>query len=230
MTQRLKALLPLSGAVGLLAFLWLEVSLNFSFHWVSDGDLGIGLALPASFHLVPPAAFVSWAMFFAAGGDRAAAVKVAIASAVGAGGGLVLMWVAPSLAGLPDFWGIAVTAGVLALIVTAAGCVEEWYFIPAAFGGFATIVFWWIATGMDGWAEAGGGVGNSVDALARPETAGSGAFGGVLSTPVLGVFGSCLASLVCGVVLGLVSAWIAGLLTSVLPGRKPEAVRTAPTA
>lgn len=214
MTQRLKALLPLSLAVGLLAFIWLEVSLNFSFHWFSDGDLGIGLALPNNFHFVPPAAFVSWAMFFAAGADRAAAAKVAVASTVGAASGLLLMWIAPALAGLPDFWGIAVAAGVLALLVTAAGCAGDWYFIPATFGGFATIVFWWIATGLDGWAEGGGGVGNSVAALGKPETAGSGAFGGVLSTPVEWVFASCLASLLCGVVLGLASAKLASLVVA----------------
>jgi hypothetical protein len=220
MTLRLKALLPLSAAVGLLAFLWLEVSLNFGFHWFSDGDLGVGLSLPSSFHLVPPAAFVSWAMFFAAGGDRGAALKVAVASAVGAGGGLALMWIAPALADLPDFWGIAATAGVLALVVTAAGCAEDVYFIPAAFGGFATIVFWWIATGLDGWAEGGGGTGG-VGGLARPETAGSGAFAGVLSTPVVWVFASCLVSLLCGVLLGLLSARTAALFTSVLEGRRP---------
>lgn len=213
MTQRLRALLPLSGAVGLLAFLWLEVSLNFSFHWFSDGDLGIGLALPNNFHLIPPAAFVSWAMFFAAGADRGAAAKVAVASAIGAVSGLLLMWIAPALADLPDFWGIALAAGVLALLVTAAGCIGDWYLIPGAFGGFATIVFWWIATGLDGWAEAGGGVGNSVAALAKPQTAGSGAFGGVLSTPVEWVFVSCLASLLCGVLLGLASVRLADVLT-----------------
>lgn len=229
MTQRLKALLPLSGAVGLLAFLWLEVSLNFSFHWLSDGDLGIGLALPNNFHLVPPAAFVSWAMFFAAGADRAAAAKVAVASAVGAVSGLLLMWIAPALAGLPDFWGIAVAAGVLALLVTAAACSGDWYFIPGTFGGFATIVFWWIATGLDGWAEGGGGVGNSVPALGNPETAGSGAFGGVLSTPVEWVFASCLGSLLCGVLLGLASAKLASLFAAADADTAPNSTE-APTA
>lgn len=226
MTLRLKALLPLSAAVGLLAFLWLEVSLNFGFHWFSDGDLGIGLSLPSSFHLVPPAAFVSWAMFFAAGADRTAALKVAVASTVGAAGGLALMWIAPMLADLPDFWGIAATAGVLAFVVTAAGCAEDAYFIPAAFGGFATIVFWWIATGMDGWAEGGGGKGG-IGGLADPATAGSGAFGGVLSTPAAWVFASCLASLLCGVLLGLLSAWTSARLTSAVAGRRPAPRRVA---
>lgn len=230
MTQRLKSLLPLSIAVGLLAFLWLEVSLNFSFHWFSDGDLGIGLSLPHNFHLIPPAAFVSWAMFFAAGADRAAAGKVAIASVIGAFSGLLLMWISPAVADLPDFWGIAATAGVLALVVTASGSLGDWYFIPGTFGGFATIVFWWIATGLDGWAEGGGGAGNSVEALGDPATAGSGAFGGVLSTPIEWVFLSCVATLLCGVLLGLASARLAGVLAAVLPAPSQAESVPAPSA
>lgn len=226
MSQRLKSLLPLSGAIGLLAFAWLEISLNFSFHWVTAGALGNGLSLPTSFHLVPPAAFVSWAMVFAAGADAAATRKVAIASTVGAFAGLLLMWIAPALAGLPDFWSIAVTAGALAFVVVAAGCLGDWYFIPGTFGGFATIVFWWIATGMDGWATNGGGVGNSVSALGSPATAGTGAFGGVLSTPVLGVFASCVVTLLCGALLGLMSTKLAGLLAALVePAKQPEHAR-----
>lgn len=60
-----------------------------------------------------------------------------------------------------------------------------------------------------GWAENGGGVGNNLAELAKPETAGSGAFGGVLSTPVEWVFASTLASLACGVLLGVLSVKLA---------------------
>ena len=70
--NRLKSTLPLALVIGVLAFLWCEFALNFTFHWVTDGDLGNGLALPSNFHLVVPAAFVSWGFFFAAGGDRSA--------------------------------------------------------------------------------------------------------------------------------------------------------------
>ncbi len=72
-----------------------------------------------------------------------------------------------------------------AVLVLLAG-LGDWYFIPATFGAFASVVFWWLATGLDGWAEKGGGVGNSVKALGDPATAGAGAFGGVLSTPMSG--------------------------------------------
>jgi len=215
MFQRLRTLLPLGIAIGLLAFGWLEVSLNFSFHWVTAGDLGNGLSLPRSLHLVPPAAFVSWAMFFAAGGDAAATLKVAVSSTVGAVAGLLLMVISPALARLPDFWSIALAGGVLAFVVVVAGCAGDWYFIPGTFGGFATIVFWWIATGMDGWAKGGGGVGNSVEALGKPATAGFGAFGGVLSTPMAGVFVSCLVTLLCGALLGLASTKLAAALAAV---------------
>lgn len=224
MGQRLRAVLPLGLAVGILAFAWLEVSLNFSFHWFSDGDLGIGLALPQNFHLVPPAAFVSWAMFFAAGAGGAAAARVVVASTVGAVAGLLLMWLAPAFAELPDFWGISLVAGLLGLLVVAAACLGDWYFTPAVFGGFASIVFWWIATGLDGWAPGGGGTGNSVAALGKPETAGSGAFGGVISTPVEWVFASVAISLACGVLLGVLSVKLAGSLGSITAAQRPDAV------
>jgi hypothetical protein len=221
MMQRLKAPLPLAAAVGVLVFVWLEVSLNFTFHWVTAGDLGNGLALPGNFHLVAPAAFIPWAMFFAAGATTTAAVRVATASTAGAVGGLVLMLVAPKVADLPDFWGIAVTASAIGVLVVLASAIGEAYYTPAVFGGFASVVFWWIATGLDGWAPGGGGVGNSVAALAKPETAGAGAFGGVLSTPAEWVFVSSLVSLLAGVLLGLASVKLAGLLT-------PAGSRTEP--
>lgn len=213
MSERLKGTIPLAVAVGILAFLWLEISLNFSFHWVTNGDLGNGLALPASLHLVAPAAFISWAMFFAAGADGSAAAKVAFGSAVGSAAALCLMYVAPAVADIPDFWGIALTASVIAAAVVLASSFGTFYFAPAVFGGFAAVVFWWMATGLDGWAPDGGGVGNSVEALSKPETAGAGAFGGVLSTPVEWVFVSVLLSLVAGVVLGQGSVKLAALLT-----------------
>ena len=73
MTERIKATLPLAIAIGVLAFAWTEFSLNFTFHWFTAGDLGNGLALPNNFHLILPAAFVSWGFFFAAGADNASA-------------------------------------------------------------------------------------------------------------------------------------------------------------
>ena len=219
MLERAKASIPLALVIAVLALLWVEFSLNFTFHWVTDGDLGIGLSLPSNFHLIVPAAFVSWGFFFAAGADRAALSKVTIASVVGTVGGLLLMVIAPKVADLPDFWGIAVTVAVLAFIVVIATAMGDWYYVPAVFGAFAATVFWWIATGLDGWAKNGGGVGNSVAALGKPATAGSGAFGGVLSTPVAWVFVDTLVTLLIGCVLGVVSV----KLTALFPARTAPA-------
>lgn len=137
------------------------------------------------------------------------------------------MWIAPALAGLPDFWGIAVAAGVLVLLVTQQAAAVTGT-SSRHVGGFATIVFWWIATGLDGWAEGGGGVGNSVPALGNPETAGSGAFGGVLSTPVEWVFASCLGSLLCGILLGLACAQLASLFATAETAPNSTEERAAP--
>lgn len=230
MAQPIRAVLPLSLAVALLAFAWVELSLNFTFQWFTDGDLGIGLSLPSNFHLIAPAAFVSWAVFFAAGADALAARTALIASAIGACGGFLLMALAPQVADLPDFWGIAAVTGVVSFAVVAASSLGDWYFTPGVFGGFASIVFWWIATGLDGWAENGGGVGNDVTALSKPETAGTGAFGGVLSTPIEWVFASILASLACGVLLGVLSVRLAAALDTILYRKSPPASLPAKSA
>ena len=100
------------------------------------------------------------------------------------------MVLAPQIADLPDFWGIALVVAVAAFVVVVASALGDWYYVPGIFGAFAATIFWWIATGLDNWAPFGGGVGNSVAALGKPATAGAGAFGGVLSTPYrLGVGG-----------------------------------------
>ena len=229
MAARLKAFLPLTLVIGVLAFLWCEFALNFSFHWVSDGDLGNGLDLPASFHLVVPAAFVAWGMFFAAGGDDAALGKVAIANVFGCCAALAMIFLAKETAQLPDFWGISLWVGVTAAALVILGGLGSWYFIPATFGAFASVVFWWLATGADGWAPGGGGVGNSVEALADPKTAGLGAFAGVVSTPYGWVFVNILVSLTCGAALGWLSAKIAAAITpKERPARAEAEVREAP--
>ena len=211
MAEKLKQSLPLAVAFGVLAFGWIEVALNFSFHWNSNGDLGNGLGLPANFHLVAPAAFITWGLVFAAGADAAAVGKVALASTIGAVAGLVLMVVAPATAALPDFWGIALWVGVLGFGAVVLS-IFTWYYAPAALTAFAAIVFWWTATGLDGWAENGGGVGGGLKSLADPTTAGTGAFGGVLSTPHLWVWVSCTVSLLAGCLLAYLNATLAGLV------------------
>jgi hypothetical protein len=152
MVDKLKQAVPLAVAFGVLAFAWIEISLNFSFHWFDNGDLGNGLGLPANFHLVAPAAFITWALFFAAGADMAAATKVAIATVIGATAGLVLMVASPATADLPDFWGIAVWVGILGFGAVILS-VFDWYYAPASLAAFTAVGFWWLVTGMDGWAE-----------------------------------------------------------------------------
>jgi hypothetical protein len=179
---------------------------------VTDGDLGNGLELPANFYLVVPAAFVAWGMFFAAGGDNAAFAKVGIANVFGCAAALIMIILANATADLPDFWGISLWVGVMAGVLVALAALGDWYYIPATFGAFASVVFWWLATGLDGWAKDGGGVGNSVKALGDPATAGLGAFAGVLSTPYIWVSINILVTLTIGVALGLASAKIAAAI------------------
>jgi hypothetical protein len=213
MIGRIKTTLPLAVVIGVLALLWTDVALNFTFHWVTDGDLGNGLSLPSNFHLVVPAAFVAWGFFFAAGADTAAFVKVVIASIVGGLAALGAMAAASATADLPDFWGIALWVGIFATVLVMLSVLGDWHYVPATFGAFASVFFWWTATGLDYWAPDGGGVGNSLKALADPATAGAGAFGGVISAPFGYVWLSITVSLLCGCVLGLLSVKLTALVT-----------------
>jgi hypothetical protein len=213
MAARMKGLVPLALTIAVLAFLYVEVALNFTFHWATDGDLGNGLALPKNFHLVAPAAFVAWGMFFAAGGDNAAFTKVGVGNVFGTVAALIMIILAAATADLPDFWGISLWVGIMAAVLVLLGALGDWYFIPATFAAFACVVFWWIATGLDGWADKGGGVGNSVKALGAPATAGAGAFGGVISTPYGWVFVNVLVTLTIGALLGLTSAKVSAAVS-----------------
>lgn len=212
MSSRIKALLPLAVAVAVLTFMWLEVSLNFTFHWVTDGDLGIGLSLPSNFHLVPLAAFVSWAVFFAAGATRRAFTTSALAVTIGAVGALVLMLVAPMVADLPDFWGIASVAAVIALVVILASAAGDLYFTLGVFGGFASVVLWWVRRAWTGGprtvAVSGTACRPSVTRR-RPTAARSVAS----SRHRRCVFASSTVTLLCGCVLGIASVTLAGVLT-----------------
>lgn len=213
MTGRIKSAMPLALVIGVLAVVWTDVALNFTFHWVTDGDLGNGLSLPSNFHLVVPAAFVSWGFFFAAGADKAAFVKVVIASVVGGLAALGAMLGASATAPLPDFWGIALFVGIFAVVLVLMSALGDWHYVPATFGAFASVFFWWTATGLDYWAPDGGGIGNSLNSLADPATAGAGAFGGAISTPVEFVWINITISLLCGCVLGLLSVRLTALVT-----------------
>jgi hypothetical protein len=212
MNEKLKGTAPVALAVGLVAFVYLEFALNFTFHWVTEGNLGNGLSLPAHFHLAVPAAFVAWGMFFVLGADIGAARKVAVNSAIGCLACLVLMIVVTNTKGLPDFWMISLTTGVLGFVLVMMG-VMSWVNVPTIFTAFASAVFWWTATGLDGWAPHGGGIGKSLAALSKPATAGAGAFGGVISTPMGWVVLNVFVTLVLGVGCGLASVKLAAVFT-----------------
>ena len=152
MGARAKAILPLGVVIGVLSFGWCEVSLNSQFHWITNGDLGVGLALPANFQLIVWIAFVSWGLFFAAGGDTAAFGKIAIASIFGSVAALVTFAVAPKIADLPDFWGISLMVGVMAFILVAILIAGDWYYVAGTFPAFAACFGW---VGCDGHRQLG---------------------------------------------------------------------------
>ena len=131
-----------------------------------------------------------------AGGDNAAFGKVVIASIFGSVAALVTFAVAPKIADLPDFWGISLMVGIMAFVLVAILIAGDWYYVAGTFPAFAASFGWWVSTGLDNWAPNGGGVGSGLSSLSDPATAGSGAFGGVLSTPFGWVWISALATLI----------------------------------
>lgn len=213
MNERLKGTVPLALTIAVLAGIFTWATLNFNFHWLTDGDLGNGLELPKNFHLAIPAGFIAWGFYFAAGGGASGAGKVLISSFIGATGALVTMWLSGATAELPDLWSIALWVGIPAFVVVMLAALGDWYFVPAAFGGYASTLFWWIATGLDNWAPGGGGVGNSLEALGDPATAGAGAFGGVISTPFGWVYLNTIVTLALGVLFGLLTTAIVSAMT-----------------
>ena len=110
-------------AVGLLAGIWTFVSVEVTLlTWV---------------------AFVFWALFFAAGGDRAATVRTAAPALAGVGWG----WAAGAV--YTHLWsstlGLSVIVAVLALVLCLQAAVDLLSFIPAAFAGTAV----YFGTGFD---------------------------------------------------------------------------------
>jgi Protein of unknown function (DUF1097) len=231
MSARAKAITPLAVVIGILSFLWTELSLNFTFHWVTvqdnlqgDGSLG----LPENFHLILPVAFISWGLFFAAGGDNAAFGKIFLATVFGSVAALVTMPLAFKTADAPDFWGISLWVGIAAFVLVMILIAGDWYYVAGTFPCFAAVFAWWIATGLDGWAINGGGTENTVASLAGQDPtvdpfAGFGAFQGVLSTPWAWAWFSVWVTLVCGVILGIVSAKITAAITPKPKAAAPEA-------
>jgi uncharacterized protein DUF1097 len=228
MSARAQTFLPLAVVVAVLAFAWSEVALNAQFHWLTDGNLGTPLGLPGNLQPVVWAAFVSWGIFFAAGGDGPAFGKTVAAVVVGSLAALVVFGVGPAIADVPDFWGISLTVGAMALVMLALGRLGDWYYAAGALPCFAACFGWWVSTGMDNWAPDGGGVGSGPSSLDTPATAGAGALGGLLSTPWAWALVSAAASLLCGAVLGLLSSALSGALTPRAGTRERRARRAAP--
>jgi len=224
MSARAKAIAPLAIVIGILSFLWTELSLNFTFHWVTVQDGANGaLGIPEKFHLILPVAFISWGLFFAAGGDNAAFGKIFIACVFGSVAALITMPLAFKTADAPDFWGISLWVGIFAFILVLILIAGDWYYVAGTFPAFAAVFLWWIATGLDGWVPNGGGVGDKAKALAAADgSAGIGAGGGLLSTPWQWVWFDVFVTLVCGIILGILSAKITAAITP-----KPKAAAEA---
>ena len=84
MSTRVRAIAPLAISIGVVAFLWSEFALNFSFHWVTVQDGVFGkFGLPEHFQLVLLASFVTWGLLFVMGADDAALRKTLIAASTG---------------------------------------------------------------------------------------------------------------------------------------------------
>ncbi len=192
MSARAKAITPLAVVIGILSFLWTEFSLNFTFHWVTVQDELAGdgaFGLPENFHLILPTAFISWGLFFAAGGDNAAFGKIFLATVFGSVAALVTMPLAFKTADAPDFWGIALWVGIFAFVLVMILIAGDWYYVAGTFPCFAAVFLWWIATGLDGYVPNGGGTDNTVEALGDPATAGGSApaFGPALDAVAVGL-------------------------------------------
>ncbi len=211
MGARAKAIFPLALVVGVLSYLWTWFSLNFTFHWVTVAgtDLPGAVGVPQNFHLILPVAFISWGLFFAAGGDNAAFGKIFLAAVFGTVAALITIPLAYQTAMFPDFWGISLWVGVFAFILVLVLVAGDWYYVAGTFPCFAAVFLWWVATGMDGWAPLGADAANGGAGGAM----GLGAFGGLISTPWAWVWFNTFVTLVCGLILGIASGKLAALLT-----------------
>jgi hypothetical protein len=224
MSKRFMASLPLAISIGVVAFLWSEFTLNFNLHWftVADGVFG-KFGLPEKFQLVLPATFVTWGLYYALGANGKALRTTMIASTTGAVGAVVIMTLGPALAGLPSLWGLSPAIAVVGagLVLLSALSSDGSLAAAPAFACAAAVLFWWFATGLDNYVTHGAGP-HTVAALGlalttHPLAAGTGAIGGLLSTPWQWVAISTWVSLLCGPLLGALSRMLAGVPARVVP-------------
>jgi hypothetical protein len=171
--------------------------------------------LPEKFQFVLPASFVTWGLYYMLGSDRTAMRKTLIAATTGTIGAVVIMTLGPSLAGLPSLWGLASAIAIVGggLVLLSAVTEDGSFAAAPAFVCAASVLFWWFATGLDNYVPGGAGP-HTVAALGlaltkHPLAAGTGAVGGLLSTPWQFVALSTWVSLLCGPLLGLVSRMLA---------------------
>jgi hypothetical protein len=216
MSARLKKTAPLAVSIAVVAFLWSEFTLNFNLHWftVADGVFG-KFGLPEKFQLVLPATFVTWGLYFALGANAKALRTTLIACATGTLGAIVIMTLGPSLAALPHLWGIALAIAIVggALELLSSVTDDGSFAAAPAFACAASVLFWWFATGLDNYVAGGKGphtvAGLGLALTTHPLAAGTGAIGGLLSTPWQWVALSTFVSLIVGPVLGVISRRLA---------------------
>jgi hypothetical protein len=220
MSPRLKQAVPLAISIAVVAFVWSELSLNFNLHWftVADGVFG-KFGLPEKFQLVLPATFVTWGLYYALGANRIALRTTLIAATTGTIGAIVIMTLGPALAGLPSLWGIALAIAIVGggLVILAAFTVDGSLAAAPAFVCAAAVLFWWFATGLDNYVPGAAGP-HTVAALGlaltkHPLAAGTGAIGGLFSTPWPFVALSVWVSLLFGPLLGALSHVLAAAPT-----------------
>ena len=121
------------------------------------------------------------------GADNAAIGKTITAAAPARSFAGIAMVLGPMFAESPDFWGLALLIGVTAAgLIVLSTVVADDRFAPApAFCCYASVFFWWIATGLDNFVPDGKGPHTAAAVTAaitdKPLAAGTGAFGGLLS-------------------------------------------------
>ena len=231
MSARAKAIFPLAIVIAVISFLWTELSLNFTFNWVTDGDQTlVGFGIPSNFHLILPTAFITYGLFFAAGGDNAAFGKIFLATVFGSVAALITMPLAFKTADAnigdemsaspegPAYWGIALWVGIFAFILVMILVAGDWYYVAGTFPCFASVFLWWIATGLDGYVQepVSGSALSGDEFLAAVGEAGAGGTGaalGLLSTPWYWVWFSSWITLVIGTCLGIITAKITAAIT-----------------